>query len=434
MRVRGSQCTDLIVLVVAADDGIKPQTIEAINHAKAAKVPILVAINKIDKPNLDMKRIKNQLSQHDLLPEEWGGDVIFVNISAKYGTNIDKLLESILLQSDLLELKAYHEGPAEGVVVESKVEKGRGVVATLLVKNGRLRKGDFILAGQEYGKVRLLKDESMNELKYATPSMPVEVLGLSSAPLAGNKFIVLEDEVKAREIANDRKQKNREIKFYSENKNNISNMLDSMKDNKIVLPIILKTDVQGSAEAIKESLYKLSNDKIKILIVSSGIGEINESDVNLTIASKGILVAFNVKADAKSRKLAQLENIKLNYYNIIYDLINGIEKILSGKTKVSSIEKIIGIVEVKDIFKNSKTGIIVGCKVIEGFIKKGESIRILRDDNIIYKGTLESLRRFKDNIQEVKSGNECGISLKNFNDIKQGDRIEVFTKEKPKKV
>merc|ERR1712039_878771 len=293
----------------------------------------LVAINKIDKPNLDLKRIKNELAQNNLIPEEWGGDVIFVNISAKEETNVGKLLDAILLQAEMMELKAFYEGPAEGVVIESKIEKGRGVVTTLLVKNGRLKKGNFILAGQEHGKVRLLKDENMNELEYATPSMPVEVLGLSSAPLSGNKFIVLKNEIKAREIANERKQR--------------------IKDNKIILPVILKTDVQGSTAAIKESLYKLSNEKIKILIVSSGIGEINESDVNLTIASKGILLAFNVKSDSKSRKLAQSENIKLNHYNIIYDLIDGMKKILSGKTKKTYLEEVIGRAEVKDIFKSS---------------------------------------------------------------------------------
>jgi len=429
MRVRGSECTDLIILVVAADDGIMPQTIEAINHARAANVPILVAINKIDKPNLDMERIKNQLAQHKLIPEEWGGETIFINISAKHGTNVDKLLDAILLQSELLELKAFHDGPAEGVVVESKIEKGRGVVATLLVKNGRLKKGNFILAGQEYGKIRLLKDEKMKELEHATPSMPVEVLGLSSAPLAGNKFIVLKSEIKAKEIANARKLKIKEMKFYSSNNNNAENLLDNMTDNKTILPIILKTDVQGSSEAIKESLDKLSNEQIKILIVSSGIGEINESDVNLTIASKGILVAFNVKSDAKSRKLAQAENIKLNHYNIIYDLIDGIKKILSGKTKKTYIENIIGIAEIKDIFKSSKTGIIVGCKVIQGIMKKGENMKILRKNKVMYRGILESLRRFKDNINEVKNGHECGISIKSFNDVHIGDHIEIYTKD-----
>ena len=433
MRVRGSQCTDLIILVVAADDGMMPQTIEAINHAKAAQVPILVAINKIDKPNIDLERIKNELAQKDLIPEEWGGDVIFVGISAKYGTNVNKLLDAILLQSEILELKAFEEGPAEGVVIESKIEKGRGVVATLLVNNGKLEKGNFILAGQEYGKIRLLKDENMKELYSATPSMPVEVLGLSAAPLAGNKFIVLKDEMKARDIANQRKQRIKELKLYTNEKNKAHNFLDTMKDNKTVLPIILKTDVQGSSEAIKESLYKLSNEKIKILIVSSGIGEINESDVNLTIASKGILVAFNVKSDAKSKKLAQAENIKLNYFNIIYDLINGIKKILSGKTKTTYIENTIGKAEVKDIFKNSKSGIIVGCKVTEGIIKRGENIKILRAEKIIHKGTLESLRRFKENTNEVKHGHECGVSIKNFNEIKVGDTIEVFTKNTSKK-
>ena len=291
-----------------------------------------------------------------------------------------------------------------------------------------MEKGNFILAGQEYGKVRLLKDENMQELRYASPSMPVEILGLSSAPLAGNKFIVLKDEIKAREIANERRIKTKEMKFYSSKNNTASNVLDSMKDNKIVLPIILKTDVQGSAEAINESLHKLSNDRISILIVSSGIGEINESDVNLTIASKGILVAFNVKSDTKSRKLAQAENIKLNHYNIIYDLINGMKKILSGKTKASYVENVIGKADIKDIFKSSKTGVIAGCKVTEGLIKKGENIRILRKEKVIYKGILESLRRFKDSINEVKNGHECGISIKNFNDINIGDQIEVFTK------
>merc|ERR1712039_1163147 len=375
----------------------------------------LVAINKIDKPNLDLKRIKNELAQNNLIPEEWGGDVIFVNISAKEETNVGKLLDAILLQAEMMELKAFYEGPAEGVVIESKIEKGRGVVTTLLVKNGRLKKGNFILAGQEHGKVRLLKDENMNELEYATPSMPVEVLGLSSAPLSGNKFIVLKNEIKAREIANERKQRIKEKKFSSNDDNKLNNILDNMKDNKIILPVILKTDVQGSTEAIKESLYKLSNEKIKILIVSSGIGEINESDVNLTIASKGILLAFNVKSDSKSRKLAQSENIKLNHYNIIYDLIDGMKKILSGKTKKTYLEEVIGRAEVKDIFKSSKTGVIAGCKVTEGILKKGENIRISRKEKIIYTGILESLRRFKDNINEVKNGYECGINIKNFN-------------------
>lgn len=427
MRARGASCTDIVVLVVAADDGVMPQTIEAIQHAKAAKVPIIVAINKIDKPEADLDRVTNELSQYELIPESWGGDTMFVPISAKKGTGIPELLEAIMLQAELLELKAYAQGPAQGVVIEAYLDRGRGPVATLLIQKGQLQKGDMILVGSEYGRVKVMHNDNNENIDNAGPSVPVEVLGLSGVPMAGDKFQVITDERKARDIAALREGKSREVRLSRQQSSKLEGFMHRLQQGELkVLNIVLKADVQGSIEALVDSLEKLSTDDMTVKVIAKGVGGFNESDVNLAIASDALLVGFNVRADATARKLALNEGVKLNYYSVIYDVIDGIKAAIHGKMGPKLVEKIIGVAEVREVFRSSKLGAIAGCMVIDGIIKRGNPIRVLRNNVVIYTGELESLRRFKDNVNEVRSNMECGIGVKNYNDIKAGDQIEVY--------
>ncbi len=427
MRARGAQATDIVVLVVAADDGVMPQTVEAIQHAKAAGVPLIVAVNKIDKDTANPDNVKTELSQYNVMPEEWGGDNMFVHISAKQGTNIDGLLEAILLQAEVLELKAVKQGMASGVVIESRLDKGRGPVATVLVQSGTLRKGDIVLCGQEYGRVRAMRDEVGNEVEEAGPSIPVEILGLSGVPAAGDEATVVRDERKAREVANYRAGKFREVKLARQQKSKLENMFSNMTAGDVAeLNIVLKADVQGSVEAIADSLTRLSTDEVKVNIVGSGVGGITETDAVLAAASNAIVVGFNVRADASARRMIEAENIDLRYYSIIYQLIDEVKQAMSGMLSPEFKQEIIGLAEVRDVFKSPKLGAIAGCMVTEGVIKRNAPIRVLRDNVVIYEGELESLRRFKDDVAEVKNGYECGIGVKNYNDVRVGDQIEVF--------
>ncbi|KGY08698.1 MULTISPECIES: translation initiation factor IF-2 [Vibrio] len=427
MRARGAQATDIVVLVVAADDGVMPQTIEAIQHAKAAGVPLIVAVNKIDKEDANPDNVKNELAQYDVIPEEWGGENMFVHISAKQGTNIDGLLETILLQSEVLELTAVEEGMASGVVVESRLDKGRGPVATVLVQSGTLNKGDIVLCGQEYGRVRAMRDENGQEVTSAGPSIPVEILGLSGVPASGDEATVVRDERKAREVANYRQGKFREVKLARQQKAKLENMFSNMAAGEVAeLNVVLKADVQGSVEAISDSLVKLSTDEVKVNIVGSGVGGITETDAVLAAASNAIILGFNVRADATARRTVENENLDLRYYSIIYQLIDEVKQAMGGMLAPEFKQEIIGLAEVRDVFKSPKLGAIAGCMVTEGTIKRSNPIRVLRDNVVIYEGELESLRRFKDDVQEVKNGYECGIGVKNYNDVRVGDQIEVF--------
>ena len=427
MRARGAQVTDIVILIVAADDGAKPQTIEAIKHAKAAGVPIIVAINKMDKPEADPDRVMNELSSYEVIPEAWGGDTMFVNISAKSGMGIDQLLEAVLLQAEVLELKASTDGSAKGIVIESRLDKGRGPVATVLVQSGTLRKGDILLAGLQYGRVRALVGDSGDQVNEAGPSIPVEVLGLSSVPHAGDEAIVVADEKRAREVALFRQGKYRDVKLARRQKNTLEGIFENMAEADLKsLNIVLKADVQGSVEAISDALVKLSTDEIKVDVVSNGVGGITESDVNLAIASDAILIGFNVRADSGAKKLAESENIPLHYYSVIYDIVDQIKAAMNGLLSPQFKEEIVGIAEVRDVFRSPKLGAIAGCMVTEGTVKRNNPIRVLRDNVVIYEGTLESLRRFKDDVLEVRQGTECGIGVKNYNDVKPGDQIEVF--------
>ncbi|KJY82195.1 translation initiation factor IF-2 [Vibrio galatheae] len=427
MRARGAQATDIVVLVVAADDGVMPQTIEAIQHAKAAGVPLIVAVNKIDKEDANPDNVKNELAQYDVIPEEWGGENMFVHISAKQGTNIDGLLETILLQSEVLELTAVKDGMASGVVVESRLDKGRGPVATVLVQSGTLNKGDIVLCGQEYGRVRAMRDENGQEVTSAGPSIPVEILGLSGVPASGDEATVVRDERKAREVANYRQGKFREVKLARQQKAKLENMFSNMTAGEVAeLNVVLKADVQGSVEAIADSLRKLSTDEVKVNIVGSGVGGITETDAVLAAASNAIILGFNVRADATARRTVENENLDLRYYSIIYQLIDEVKQAMGGMLAPEFKQEIIGLAEVRDVFKSPKLGAIAGCMVTEGLIKRNNPIRVLRDNVVIYEGELESLRRFKDDVQEVKNGYECGIGVKNYNDVRVGDQIEVF--------
>ncbi|AVF58099.1 MULTISPECIES: translation initiation factor IF-2 [Vibrio] len=427
MRARGAQATDIVVLVVAADDGVMPQTVEAIQHAKAAGVPLIVAVNKIDKEGANPDNVKNELAQYDVIPEEWGGENIFVHISAKQGTNIDGLLEAILLQSEVLELTAVKEGMASGVVVESRLDKGRGPVATVLVQSGTLNKGDIVLCGQEYGRVRAMRDELGKEITSAGPSIPVEILGLSGVPSSGDEATVVRDERKAREVANYRAGKFREVKLARQQKSKLENMFSNMTAGEVAeLNVVLKADVQGSVEAIADSLVKLSTDEVKVNIVGSGVGGITETDVVLAEASNAIILGFNVRADASARRAVEAAAVDLRYYSIIYQLIDEVKQAMGGMLAPEFKQEIIGLAEVRDVFKSPKLGAIAGCMVTEGVIKRNNPIRVLRDNVVIYEGELESLRRFKDDVQEVKNGYECGIGVKNYNDVRVGDQIEVF--------
>jgi translation initiation factor IF-2 len=429
MRARGAKCTDVVVLVVAADDGVKPQTIEAIQHAKAAGVPMVVAINKVDKEGIDLDRIKNELSQHNIISEEWGGDTMFVPVSAKVGTGIDALLEGILLQAEVLELKAHVDCPATGLVIESRLDKGRGPVATILVQNGTLNKGDIIITGSEYGRVRIMLDENGHPVQTAGPSIPVEVFGLSGTPSAGDEMTVVADERKAREIALFRQGKFREVKMARQQASKLEGFMDRMQESGTrQLNIVVKADVQGSIEALTEVLEKLSNDDVIVKIVSKGVGGLNESDVNLAMASKGVIVGFNVRASSTARKLAEQEGIEIHYFSVIYDVIDTIRAAISGMVGPKFKEVIVGLAEVRDVFRSTKFGSIAGCMVVEGTIKRNLPIRVLRNDVVIYEGALESLRRFKEEAQSVRNGTECGIGVKNYNDVKVGDMIEVYEK------
>ena len=427
MRARGAQATDIVILVVAADDGVMPQTIEAIQHAKAAGVPVVVAVNKIDKPEADPDRVKNELTQYGIIPEEWGGENMFVNVSAKAGTGIDDLLQAILLQAEVLELTAVRQGMASGVVIESFLDKGRGPVATVLVRAGTLNKGDIVLCGFEYGRVRAMRDELGREVLEAGPSIPVEILGLSGVPAAGDEATVVRDEKKAREVALYRQGKFREVKLARQQKSKLENMFANMTEGEVSeLNIVLKADVQGSVEAISDSLLKLSTDEVKVKIVGSGVGGITETDATLAAASNAIILGFNVRADASARRVIEAESLDLRYYSVIYNLIDEVKAAMSGMLAPEYKQQIIGLAEVRDVFKSPKFGAIAGCMVTEGIVKRHNPIRVLRDNVVIYEGELESLRRFKDDVNEVRNGMECGIGVKNYNDVRTGDMIEVF--------
>ena len=427
MRARGAKATDIVVLVVAADDGVMPQTIEAIQHAKAAGAPLVVAVNKIDKPEANPDRVEQELLQHEVISEKFGGDVQFVPVSAKKGTGIDDLLDAILLQSEVLELTAVKDGMASGVVIESYLDKGRGPVATILVQSGTLRKGDIVLCGFEYGRVRAMRDENGKEIDEAGPSIPVEVLGLSGVPAAGDEATVVRDEKKAREVALHRQGKFREVKLARQQKAKLENMFSNMAEGDVAeLNIIVKADVQGSVEAIIQSLQDLSTDEVKVKVVGSGVGGISETDATLAAASNAIIVGFNVRADASARRIIEAENIDLRYYSIIYELLNDVKAAMSGMLQPEFKQEIIGLAEVRDVFKHPKFGAIAGCMVTEGVVKRNNPIRVLRDNVVIFEGELESLRRFKDDVSEVRNGMECGIGVKNYNDVKVGDQIEVF--------
>jgi translation initiation factor IF-2 len=427
MRARGAKCTDIVILVVAADSGAMPQTVEAINHAKAAEVPLVVAINKMDLETADPEKIKKDLSQHGVISEEWGGENIFVPISAKTGDGVDALLDAILLQAEVLELKARVDGPARGVVVESRLDKGRGPVATVLVAAGSLSKGDIVVAGREFGRVRAMLGDDGAVCKQAGPSMPVEILGLSGTPSAGDEVISVATEKKAREITQFRQGKYREVRLAKKQSASLENLFKNVGQGKQEkLNIVLKADVQGSMEAIIGSLSKISTDEVKVNFVTSAVGGITESDVNLALASQAIIIGFNVRADGSARALVEREGVDLRYYSIIYNLIDEVKSAMSGLLSPRVEEKIVGLAEVRDVFRSSKLGAIAGCLVQEGAVKRKLPIRVLRDNVVIFEGELESLRRFKDDTEEVRSGTECGIGVKNYNDVKAGDQIECF--------
>ncbi|BBI01297.1 translation initiation factor [Buchnera aphidicola (Nipponaphis monzeni)] len=428
MRLRGAKITDIIILVVAIDDGVKPQTIEAIQHSKAANVPIIVAINKIDKlEEGNLNQIKNELSKYDLLSEEWGGENIFVNVSAKKNIGIKNLLDAILLQSEILELKVKANGMAKGIVIESYLNKGKGPIATVLVKEGILNQGDIVVCGIEYGKIRNMRDEDGNTIFTASPSIPVEIIGLSGIPIAGDYFTVVKNEKKAREVALYRQSKFREIKLSRKKRLNLENLFDNInKSDDTQLKLILKVDMQGSLEAISESLYKISTPQVKINIINVGVGSITETDASLAAASNAIILGFNVRADYSAKKVIESENVDLRYYSIIYNLLDDIKLAIDGLLIPKNQQEIIGLAEVRNIFKSPKFKVIAGCMVLEGIIKRNHPIHVLRKDIVVYKGELESLRRFKDDVDELRHGMECGIGVKNYNDIHIGDKIEVF--------
>ena len=427
MRARGAKVTDIVILVVAADDGVKPQTIEAIQHAKAAEVPIIIAINKMDKPEAQPDKVTQELTQHEIVPEEWGGDTMFVQVSAKTGQGIDDLLDAILLQAEVLELKAVADAPARGIIVESSLDKGRGPVATVLVQSGTLNAGDILVSGQEFGRVRALLDENRQSIKSAGPSMPVEVLGLSGVPNAGDDVLVVGSERKARELSDMRKEKNRDSRMADQKAAKMDEFFSQMAEGETnYVNLIIKADVQGSVEALKESLLKIEADNIRVKIVASGVGGINESDVNLALTSGAFIIGFNVRADATARRGAEDKGVDIRYYSIIYEIMDDVKKAISGLLTPEIREEIVGLAEVRDVFRSSKFGAIAGCMVVEGVVKRSNPIRVLRDNVVIYEGELESLRRHKDDVNEVKAGTECGIGVKNYNDVKDGDQIEVF--------
>jgi len=428
MRARGAKATDVVVLVVAADDGVMPQTIEAIQHARAAGVPIVVAVNKIDKSDADPDRVRTELAKHEVIPEEWGGQNIFVKVSARTGEGIDQLLEAILLQAEVLELQAPRAGLASGVVIESSMEKGRGAVVTVLVKRGTLRMGDVILAGAEQGRVRAMFDENGRPLTEALPSMPVVVLGLSGAPNAGDDLLVVENERKAREVAVYRQSKSRDVKLARQTtrSEDVFSQIDGDKTS--LISIVLKADVQGSAEALRDALTNLSIDEIQVKVIASGVGGITVSDVQLAAASKARVIGFNVRADAGAREALKETGVELRYYSIIYEAIDDVKQMMSGMLQPEIKETILGIAQVRDVFRSSKFGVVAGCLVTEGTVRRNNPIRVLRDNVVIFEGALESLRRFKDDVTEVRAGTECGIGVKNYQDVRVGDQIECFAR------
>ncbi|XBC43069.1 MAG: translation initiation factor IF-2 [Buchnera aphidicola (Kaburagia rhusicola ensigallis)] len=433
MRARGAKITDIVILVIAADDGVKPQTIEAIQHAQAASVPIIVAINKIDKLNSEPDKIKNELTKYNIVPEEWGGNNIFVHISAKTGQGINHLLKSILVQAEMLELKASSSGMATGLVIESFLDKGQGPIATILIQEGVLNKGDVVLCGLEYGKIRAIKNSLEQEIEFAGPSIPVKVLGLSGIPISGDTIIVVRNEKEARAVSLHRQEKFREKKLSKKTIYNVSNIFEKVKkDNELELNIVLKSDVQGSLEAISDALHSLSNNNVKIKIIGKGVGNITETDVSLAIASKAMIIGFNVKSDLSVKQMVFKENVDLRYYSVIYHIIDEIKNSIYGMTIPKYKQEIVGLAEVRNVFKSPKFGSIAGCMVIEGIVKRNDCVRILRQNKAIYTGELESLRRFKEDVHEVRNGVECGIGIKNYNDICINDLIEAFQKLKIK--
>ncbi|MDP6437745.1 MAG: translation initiation factor IF-2 [Gammaproteobacteria bacterium] len=427
MRARGAQVTDIVVLVIAADDGVKPQTQEAVQHAKAAEVPLVVAVNKIDKPAADLDRVRNELAALEVIPEDWAGDNIFVNVSAQTGEGIDDLLDAILLQADVLELKAVEDGPAAGIVIESSLETGRGTVATALITRGTLNVGDSIVAGEVFGRVRKMLDESGKEIMTAGPSTPAAILGLSGTPSAGDELVAVGDERKAREVAQFRHGRTRDAKLAQQQSSKLEDVFTQMQNGGLkTLQILVKADVHGSAEALRDALMNLSNEEVAVNVISAGVGGITESDVNLAAASNAIVIGFNVRADGAARNAVKESGVEVRYYSIIYEAIEDVESAVGGMLSPEIREQIVGLAEVRDVFKSPKLGDIAGCLVMEGFVKRSNPIRVLREDTVIYEGELESLRRFKDDVNEVKSGTECGIGVKNYNDVKVGDQIECY--------
>ncbi|MGB7213597.1 MAG: translation initiation factor IF-2, partial [Gammaproteobacteria bacterium] len=424
---RGAQVTDIVVLVVAADDGVMPQTIEAIQHARAANVPIVVAINKIDREDADPDRVRNELAQQNLIPEEWGGDTLFVSVSAHTGQGIEDLLDAILLQAEILDLKAPDDGPASGVVIEGSLERGRGAVATVLVKQGQLKVGDILLAGQEYGRIRAMFDEKGAQVKSAGPSIPVVVLGLSGVPQAGDDVIVVPDERKAREVAELRRGRERDVKLAQQQAAKLDDIFTQMRETGTAsLTVLIKADVQGSAEALRDALQKLSTEDAKVTVIGANVGGITESDVQLAATSGAIIIGFNVRADAGARNAIKETGVDVRYYSVIYQAIDDIKAALSGMLAPEIREQIVGLAEVREVFRSPKFGNIAGCMVVDGYVRKNNPIRVLRNNVVIFEGQLESLRRFKDDVTEVRAGTECGIGVRNYNDVKVGDQIECY--------
>jgi translation initiation factor IF-2 len=429
MRARGAQATDIVILVVAADDGVMPQTKEAISHAKAGNVPLVVAINKIDKPEANPERVKQELVANDVMPEDYGGDVPFIPVSAKTGQGVDDLLENVLLQAEILELKAPKDAPAKGVVIESRLDKGKGPVASVLVQAGTLHRGDIVLAGATFGRVRAMLDENGKAVQNAGPSIPVEIQGLSDVPAAGDEILVINDERKARELANYRQGKYRDVKLAKQQAAKLDNLFSESAEGQKSLMLVIKSDVQGSQEALVHALTKLSTDEVRVSVVHAAVGGISESDINLAIASNAVVIGFNVRADAGARKLAETNGIDIRYYNIIYDAVDDVKAAMSGMLAPERRENHVGLVEIRQIIRVPKVGSIAGCMVLEGVVKRSSHARLLRDNVIIWTGEINSLRRFKDDVKEVKAGAECGLSLKAMDDIKEGDKLEIFEVE-----
>ncbi len=426
MRARGAKATDLVILVVAADDGVMPQTKEAIAHAKAANVPIVVAMNKIDKPEANIERLKQELVAHEVIPEDYGGESPFIGVSAKTGQGIDELLENVLLQAEVLDLKAPKDSPAKGLVIEARLDKGRGPVATMLIQSGTLRRGDVVLAGTAYGRVRAMLDENGKAIDEAGPSIPVEIQGLSEVPVAGDDAWVIADERKAREIALFRAGKFRDTKLARQQAAKLENMFDNVNSDAKTLSLIIKSDVQGSQEALAHAMQKLATDEVKVVVVHQQVGGITESDINLAVASRAVVIGFNVRADQQARKLAETNGIDIRYYNIIYDAVDEIKAAMSGMLSPERKEEIIGLVQIRQVFRIPKVGNIAGCMVLDGVVKRGSLVRLLRENVVVYTGELDSLKRFKDDVREVKDGFECGLSMKGYDDLKEGDQLEVF--------